>query len=159
MFQSHHAILKAVGWLQKYVGKTWKSFSCKYFSASFNYCQMVLNFATCESIRKTGKIQILCLRIVLDDCDSDYDVLLRESGKAMAEIKRLRVAAIEIFKTNNLIRNCMKDVFRDRLHRKIRQNVMYIGKSLFMSYLCYKKYKLFDVTKFNLVLLKIWLIQ
>ena len=59
---------------------------------------MVLHFATCESIRKTGKIQILCLRIVLDDCDSDYDVLLRESGKAMAEIKHLRVAAIEIFK-------------------------------------------------------------
>ena len=117
---------------------------------------MVLHFGTCESIRKTGKIQILCLRIVLDDCDSDYDVLLRESGKAMAEIKHLRVAAIEIFKTIiNLIPNCMKDVFTAKLHRKVRPNDMYIGKSLFMSYLCYKKYKLFDVTKFNLVLLKI----
>ena len=41
--------------------------------------------------RKIGKIQKRCLRIVLDDYDGDYDVLVRKSGKVTMEIKRLRV--------------------------------------------------------------------
>ena len=65
---------------------------------------------TCESIRKIEKIQKRYLRIVLDDYDSDYDVLLRKSGKVTMEIKRLRVLAIDIFKTvNNLNSNYTKD--------------------------------------------------
>ena len=56
--------------------------------------------STCESIRQIAKIQKHCLRIVLDDYDSDYDdVLLRKSGKATMEIKWLKVLTIEIFKT------------------------------------------------------------
>ena len=39
------------------------------------------------------------------------------------EIKRLRVLAIEIFKTvNNLNPNYMKDVFTPKLHPKVRPN-------------------------------------
>ena len=53
---------------------------------------------------------------------SDYDVLLR-SRKVIMEIKRLRVLAIEIFKTvNNLNPNYMKDIFTPKLHPKVRPN-------------------------------------
>ena len=39
------------------------------------------------------------------------------------EIKRLRVLAIEIFKTvNNLNPNYMKDIFTPKLHPKVRPN-------------------------------------
>ena len=89
--------------------------------ANFNYFPLVWHFSTCELIRKIEKIQKCCLRIVLDDYDSDYDVLLRKSGKATMEIKRLRVLAIEIFKTvNNLNPNYMKDIFTPKLHPKVR---------------------------------------
>ena len=89
--------------------------------ANFNYCLLVWHFSTCESIRKIEKIQKCCLRIVLDDYDSDYDVLLRKSGKATMEIKRLRVLAIEIFKTvNNLNPNYVKDISKPKLHPKVR---------------------------------------
>ena len=58
-----------------------------------------------------------------NDYDSDYDVLLRKSGKATIEIKLLRVLAIEIFKTvNNLNPNYMKDIFTPKLHPKVRPN-------------------------------------
>ena len=53
-------------------------------------------------------MQKRCLRIVLADYDSDYDVLLRKSGKVTMEIKPLRVLTIEIFKkVNNLYPNYM----------------------------------------------------
>ena len=65
--------------------------------ANFNYSPLIWHFSTCESFRKIEKIQKRCLRIVLDGYDSDYDVLLRKSGKVTMEIKQLRVLAIEIF--------------------------------------------------------------
>ena len=91
--------------------------------ANFNYCPLVWHFSTCESIRKIEKMQKRCLRIALDDYDSDYNVLLRKSGKVTMEIKLLRVLAIEIFKiVNNLNPNYMKDIFTPKLHPKVRPN-------------------------------------
>ena len=60
---------------------------------------------------------------MLYDYCSDYDVLLRKSGKVTIEIKRLKVLAIEIFKTvNNLNLNYIKDIFTPKLHPKVRPN-------------------------------------
>ena len=56
---------------------------------NFNYCPFCrMGNSTCELIRQIARIQKHCLRIVLDDYDSDYDdVLLRKSRKATMEIK------------------------------------------------------------------------
>ena len=64
---------------------------------NLNYCLLVWRFNIFKSIRKIGKIQKRCLRIVLDDYDSDYNVLLRKSGKVTMEIKPLNVLVIGIF--------------------------------------------------------------
>ena len=116
--------LNALGRLQKYMGKPEKVAIVNCFIyANFNYCPLVWHFSTCESIRKIEQIQKRCLRIVLDDYDSDDDVLLRKSGKVTMEIERLRVLAIEIFKkVNNLNPNYMKDIFTPKLHPKVRPN-------------------------------------
>ena len=116
--------LNALGRLQKHMGKLKKvAIVNSFIYANFNYCPLVWHFSTCESIRKIQKIQKRCPRIVLDDYDSDYDVLLRKSGKVTMEIKRLRVLAIEISKTvNNLNPNYMKDIFTPTLHLKVRPN-------------------------------------
>ena len=91
--------------------------------ANFNYCPLVWHFSTCESIRKIEKIQKRCPRIVLGDYNSDYDVLLRKSGKVTMKIKPLKVLAIEIFKTvNNLNPNYMEDILTPKLHPKVRPN-------------------------------------
>ena len=114
--------LNTLGRLQKYIGKPEKvAIVNSFIYANFNYCLLVWHFSNCESIRKIEKIQKGCLRIVLDDYDSDYDVLLRKSGKVTMEIKRLRVLVIEIFKTvNDLNPNYMKDIFIPKLHPKVR---------------------------------------
>ena len=92
--------------------------------ANFNYCRLAWHFITCESIRKIEKIQESWLKlIVLDDYDSDNDVLLRKGGKVTMKIKRLRVLAMEILKTvNSLNPNYMKDIFTPKLHPKARPN-------------------------------------
>ena len=96
--------LNALGRLQKYMGKSEKvEIVNSFVYANFNYCPLVWHFSTCESIRKIEKIQKRQLRIVLDDYDSDYDVLLRKSRKVTMEIKRLRVLAIEIFKKSIIL--------------------------------------------------------
>ena len=105
--------LNALGRLQKYMGKPEKvAIVNSFIYANFNYCPLVWHFSTCQSIRKIEKIQKRCLRIVLDDYESDYDVLLRKSEKVTLEIKRLRILAITSFKTvNNLNPTYMKDIF------------------------------------------------
>ena len=56
------------------------------------------------------------MRIVLDDYESDYDILLRKRGKVIMKTKRLGVLANEVFKTvNNLNPNYMKDIFTPKL--------------------------------------------
>ena len=63
------------------------------------------------------------MRIVLDDYESDYDILLRKRGKVIMKIKRLGVLANEVFKAvNNLNPNYMKDIFTPKLHTKVRPN-------------------------------------
>ena len=51
-------------------------------------------------------------RLLRNDFASDYTELLKNSGKATMEIKRLRCLALEIFKTvNNLNPYYMKEIF------------------------------------------------
>ena len=71
-------------------------------------------------LEKLKKIQKHYLRIVLDDHDSDYDVLLRKSGKVTMGMKRLRVLIIEILTVNNLNPNYMKDMFTPKLQPVIQ---------------------------------------
>ena len=102
--------LNALGRLKKYMGKLEKiAILNNFIYANFDYCPFVWHFSTCKLIRKIEKTQKCCLRIVLDDYDSDNDILLRKSGKVTMEIKRLRVLAIETFKT-------------PKLHPKVRLN-------------------------------------
>ena len=83
---------------KKYMGKPAKvAIVNSFIYANLNYCLLVWRFNTFKSIRKIGRIQKRCLRIVLDDYDSDYNVLLRKSGKVTMEIKRLNVLVIGIF--------------------------------------------------------------
>ena len=71
-------------------------------------------------LEKLKKIQKHYLRIVLDDHESDYDVLLRKSGKVTMGMKRLRVLIIEILTVNNLNPNYMKDIFTPKLQPVIQ---------------------------------------
>ena len=116
--------LNALGRLQKYMRKSEKvTIVNSFIYRNFNYCPLVWHFSTCESIRKIEKIEKCCLRIEFDDYDSDYDVLLRKSGKVTMEIKWLRVLAFEIFKTvNNLNPNYKKVIFTPKLHPKVGPN-------------------------------------
>ena len=116
--------LNALGRLQKYMGKSEKvAIVNSFIYANFKYCAVAWHFSTCKSIRKIEKTQKRCLRIVLDGYDSNCDVLPRKSGKVTMKIKRLRVLAIEVFKTaNNLNPNYMKDIFTPKLHPKVRPN-------------------------------------
>ena len=94
----------SVSRLQKYIGKLEKETIINSFTLSnFNYCPLVRQFSSCESIRKIERIQKHCLRIILNDYESDYETLLRNSNKPTMEIRRLRTLAVEIFKTLNEI--------------------------------------------------------
>ena len=75
------------------------------------------HFSTCELIRK------MRMRIVLDDYESDNDILLRKRGKVIMKIKRIGVLANDVFKTvNNLNPNYMKDILTPKLHPKVKPN-------------------------------------
>ena len=116
--------LNALSKLQKYTGKSEKEPIINSFILSkFNYCPSVWHFSSCESIRKIEKIQKHCLRIILNDYESDYETLLCNSNKPAMEIRRLRTLAVEIFKTVNEINPpYMKNIFTPKENAKVRQN-------------------------------------
>ena len=122
--------LNALSRLQKYMGKAEKEAIINSFILSnFNYCHLVWYFSSCESIRKKENIQKRCLRIVLNDYESDYETLLRNSNKPTMEIRRLRTLAIELFKTLNEINPpCMKNIFTPKENLKVRQNDIIIKR-------------------------------
>ena len=96
--------LNALSRLQKYMGKSEKEAIINSFILSnFTYCPLMWHFGSCESIRKIGKIQKRCLRIILNDYEyeSEYETLLRKSNKPTIEIPRIRTLAVETFKTLN----------------------------------------------------------
>ena len=41
--------------------------------SNFSYCPLVWHFCSCESLRKIEKIKKRCLRLVLNDYESDYE--------------------------------------------------------------------------------------
>ena len=65
-----------------------------------------------KSINKIENMQKRALRFLLIDYSSDYETLLKKTNKCTMEVKRLRLLALEIFKSFN--ENCptfIKDYF------------------------------------------------
>ena len=61
-----------------------------------------------------------CLRLVLDDYESDYGSLTGKNGTTTIEIKRLQTLATDIFKTiNNISPSYMKNIFTPKISAKI----------------------------------------
>ena len=88
---------------------------------NFNYCPLIWHFSSRESSQKIGKIQKRCLRLELDDYESDYGNLIKKNGTTTMEIKRLRTLATEIFKTmNNINPSYMKNIFTRKTNAKIQ---------------------------------------
>ena len=72
---------------------------------------------------KIEKIQKRCLRLELDDYESDYGNLIKKNGITTMEIKRLRTLATDIFKTiNNINPSYMKNIFISKRNAKTRQH-------------------------------------
>ena len=91
--------------------------------SNFNYCPLVWHFSSCNTIRKIEKIQKRCLKIILNEYESDYETLPRNNNKPTMEIRRLRTLAVEIFKTLNEINpHYMKNICTPKENAKVRQN-------------------------------------
>ena len=116
--------LNAISRLQHYMNQKEKEAIINSFIYSnFNYCPLVWHFCSCKSSHKIEQIQKRCLRIILNDHESDYETLLQKSNKETMNIKRMRSIAIEIFKTiNNLNPPFMKEIFVEKVNPKVRPN-------------------------------------
>ena len=117
-FDNQH-ILNAICSLAKLMGNKEKiAMINSFFYSNFNYC---LSFLLMSIFAKIEKIQKHCLRLELDDYESDYVNLIKKNGTTTMEIKRLRTLATDIFKTiNNINPSYMKNVFISKRNAKTR---------------------------------------
>ena len=59
--------------------------------------------------------------MIHNDCDSDYETLLKISGTFTMQIKTIKQLAIEIFKTvNNLNPDFIKNIFTSKQNAGVR---------------------------------------
>ena len=114
--------LSAIGRMNPYLGKKELEVIAKSFIYSnFNYCPLVWHFSSCKALRKIESIHKHCLRVIHNDCDSDYETLLKISGTFTMQIKTIKQLAIEIFKTvNNLNPDFIKNIFTSKQNAGVR---------------------------------------
>ena len=80
--------------------------------ANFNYCPLVWHFCLSESMKKLERIQERSFRLLLNDYESSYQEILEKIGKTTLQIRRIKLLAIEIFKTiNDINPSYMKEIF------------------------------------------------
>ena len=88
-----------------------------------NYCPLVWHFCSCKSLQKTETMELRCLRIIYNDYSSDYQSLLKLTGKPSMEIERLTTLALEVFKTINWLNsNFPKMIFSIKTNARVRPN-------------------------------------
>ena len=88
---------------------------------SFNYWSLAWHCCSNESSQKIEEMQKRCLRLVLDDYESNYGNLIKKDSTTAMEVKRLQTLATEIFKTiSNINPSYMKNTFAPKTNAKIR---------------------------------------
>ena len=98
--------LNAISRLHIYLGFKEKEILVNRFVyANFNYCPLIWHFCAAKSVRKFERIQERALRILYNDFESDYEVLLKQSGKCTMEVRRLRTLALKIFQKTKWMRH------------------------------------------------------
>ena len=65
--------------------------------SNFNYCSLVWDFCSAQSLNKIENRQKRALRFLLNDYDSTYEDLLEESGYPNMNLRRQRTLYIEIY--------------------------------------------------------------
>ena len=80
--------------------------------SNFNYCPMVWHFCGKVSSKKIERIQERALRFMLNDKTSTYETLLEKCNYTTLLIRRIKVIAIEVFKSLNNLNPCfMNEMF------------------------------------------------
>ena len=75
--------------------------------------------------KKIQKIQKRCLRLILNDYESNYGNLIKWTGTITMEIKRLPTLATEIFKIINSINvSYMRNIFIPQTNTKLRPDII-----------------------------------
>ena len=91
--------LNALNRLNRYLGFEEKKILINSFiHGNFNYCPLVWDFCSKNSLNKIENIQKRALRFLLNDYESDYKTLLRKSNKCTMEVRRLKTLVLETFK-------------------------------------------------------------
>ena len=83
--------------------------------SNFNYCPVVWHFCSITNMRKLEKIQERALRLLYDDPASSYQELLTRSGHSSLHVRRLRMIAMEVYKSlNNINPEFMWELFQKK---------------------------------------------
>ena len=83
--------------------------------SNFNYCYLIWNFSSAQSLNKIEKLFKRALRFLLNDYESTYEDLLEKSGYPNMNSTGHRTLCIEIYKTlNKLNPGYSNDIFKLR---------------------------------------------
>ena len=83
--------------------------------SNFNYCSLVWNFFSAQSLNKIKNLQKRDLHFLLNDYDSTYEDLQEKAGYPNMNLRRQRTLRIGIYKTLNILNpGYTNDIFKLR---------------------------------------------
>ena len=133
--------LNALSRLKSFLNQNQRNIIANIFIYSYvNYCPLIWHFCSQSLMNKIGNIQKRTLRFVLNDYTSNYETLLKKSSKCTMEVRRLRVLALEVFRSVNKLnpvymqslfeKNVNSKRHKDDLQVPIRNSVIFGDKSV-----------------------------
>ena len=86
-----------------------------FIKSQFTYCSSIWMFCTKHSIGRTNSIYEGCLRLIQQNCASDFEVLLDNANEKPVHQKRIELLIFELYKNlDGLSPDIMSDIFEFR---------------------------------------------
>ena len=125
--------------LSRSMGHTERKLIMQVFTLSnFDYCALIWHFCSESNTAKIEKIQDRALRLVLDDHILGYPTLLGKAATDPLKTKRIKMLAMEIYKTIYSINpNYMKEIFKMNKSQNYNfrsDNVLKVGRFNMVKY-------------------------
>ena len=99
-----------------------------FVQSQFGYCPLVWRFHNREVNTRINKIHEIALRMVYDDYESSFSVLLNKDKSFTIHERNIQTMAIEMYKVfKGLAPDIMKYVF------PMKQNILYCSKQVFQT--------------------------
>ena len=117
--------LNALSIINHYMKQNQKEILLSFIISHFSYCSLIWMFCSKKSTKKINAVHERSLRIIRNDCESLYPLLLDEAHQITFHQRCINSLMIEVYKhLNGHSPDIMNDIFKLKISTSSRQKIL-----------------------------------